>query len=731
MKLPLIHTVALALLAPLVSAQEIKLLPSDGTPGDDFGHSVAIDGGIAIVGAPSHGATGAAYLFDTSTGLETAHLVPNDGASGDRFGHSVSISGTTAIVGSIYHNPNGTTGMGAAYLFNTTSGAQIGKLVPSDPTTSDHFGNSVGISGDTAIVGSFAHDGPHDSGAAYLFDITTGAELFKLKASDATESDAFGHFVAISGNTAIIGARYDDIDGVAADSGSAYLFDTTNGTELFKLTASDGQANDYFGWCVDISGNTAIVGAWNDYHNGVQTGSAYLFDTTNGTEIAKLTGSDAGYDSEFGLSVAITFGTAIVGARYNDSIGFDSGSAYLFDTSTGAETDRFIASDGQPGDAFGWSVACAGGKAIVGAPGVDDAGAAYLITTPFDCDSNGVLDDIDIANDPSLDCDQSGAIDYCEMIAYDRDCNFNGIYDPCECLAGTTPDCNDNLIPDLCEGLEDCNSNGVYDLCECLNGTAPDCNDNLIPDECDIASGLSSDCNRNDVPDECETDCNGNGTPDDCEVFDDCNQNDIPDECEADCNDNLIPDECDIASGLSSDCNRNDVPDECETLDDCDSDGESDACEIANGTETDLNGNVIPDNCECLATSYCPENPNTVGSGVQISITGIPSITLNNLGIDAIGGPTNQPGLFFHGPGTASQPFGEGIRCVTAPISRVETPVFFGAGGTANKQVDMNAAAQSSIQAADTRYFQLWYRDPTGGPAGFNLSNGLEVTFCP
>jgi hypothetical protein len=145
----------------------------------------------------------------------------------------------------------------------------------------------------------------------------------------------------------------------------------------------------------------------------------------------------------------------------------------------------------------------------------------------------------------------------------------------------------------------------------------------------------------------------------------------------------------------------------------------------------DLNNNGIPDSCECLAASYCPPSPNTAGAGVLISITGIPSVGLNSLGLDATAGPPNQPGLFFHGPGTANLSFGEGIRCVSTPILRVGPPVFFDGSGTASKQLDMNANPLSGIQPADTRYFQLWYRDPPGGPAGFNLSNGLEITFCP
>jgi hypothetical protein len=151
------------------------------------------------------------------------------------------------------------------------------------------------------------------------------------------------------------------------------------------------------------------------------------------------------------------------------------------------------------------------------------------------------------------------------------------------------------------------------------------------------------------------------------------------------------------------------------------------------GGWSDGGDNQFVDQCpgECQATNYCAASPNTVGAGVQIDITGTPSIALNSFGLDATGGPPSQAGLFFHGPGTANQPFGEGVRCVSTPIMRVTPPIFFSSFGTASKQLNMNATALSNIQPADTRYFQLWYRDPAGGPFGFNLSNGLAITFCP
>ena len=97
-----------------------------------------------------------------------------------------------------------------------------------------------------------------------------------------------------------------------------------------KLTASDAAEGDYFGASVAISGNTAIVGATFDDDAGLSSGSAYLFDVTSGSERLKLAASDAAEEDWFGRGVGISEGTAIVGARYNDDAGSRSGSAYLF-----------------------------------------------------------------------------------------------------------------------------------------------------------------------------------------------------------------------------------------------------------------------------------------------------------------------------------------------------------------------------------------------------------------
>ncbi len=151
-----------------------------------------------------------------------------------------------------------------------------------------------------------------------------------------------------------------------------------------------------------------------------------------------------------------------------------------------------------------------------------------------DCDLNEVVDAVQIANDPSLDCSANGVLDVCEP-----DCNVNGIADSCDILAGDVDDCNGNIVPDACE---------------LSSGAANDCNGNMQLDVCDVLDG-AADCNANLIPDTCETDCNSNGQPDDC---------DISDESSFDCNGSLTPDECDIAAGSSNDTNVNGTPDECE-----------------------------------------------------------------------------------------------------------------------------------------------------------------------
>jgi hypothetical protein len=336
------------------------------------------------------------------TPVEVAKLLAADGAAGDQFGYSVALSGDTALIGARFDDDdvNGLES-GSAYVF-TRSGtiwSQQAKLIAADGAARDWFGVRVAISGDTAVVTADADDDDVngvDSGSVYVFTRsgTTWSLQAKLTAADGEPVDLFGYSVALSGDTAVFGAKFDDDDVNGVDSGSAYVF-TRSGTiwsQQAKLIAADGAPGDEFGYSVALAGDTVVVtaNADDDDVNGVNSGSAYVF-TRSGTAWslqAKLTAAVGAAGDLFGVRVALSGDTALIGARFTDDNGDDSGSAYVFTRSgtTWSQQAKLIAVDGAAGDWFGYSVALSGDTALIGAHFNDDdvngvdSGSAYLFT---------------------------------------------------------------------------------------------------------------------------------------------------------------------------------------------------------------------------------------------------------------------------------------------------------------------------------------------------------------
>ena len=386
---------------------DVKLLASDGAANDFLGSSVAVSGDVAILGAWGDDLDGGAYIFTRGSDgqwTETQKLVATDSSDGDMFGWSVGISGNVAIVGAVGDDD----GRGSAYIFTRSGGTwtQTQKLTASDGVTGDHFGRSVAISGDVAIVG--AENALEDLGAAYIFRRAGGTwnEEQRIEASPGSASDLFGYEVAIQGDVAVVGASWDDEGG--GDAGAAYVFargaDGT-WTQTEKLRASDGESNDWLGGSVAISGDLAIIGATGDGDWGENSGSAYIFARSadgTWTEKQKLLANDgAGYDC-FGSSVAIDGNVVIVGADNDDDLGSSSGSAYTFSpdaTDIWRQTSKLLAADGAALDDFGQSVAIDAGTAIIGAQWNDDDGDAsgsayayeYMVSPGGVTASNGTL----------------------------------------------------------------------------------------------------------------------------------------------------------------------------------------------------------------------------------------------------------------------------------------------------------------------------------------------------
>jgi hypothetical protein len=382
--------------------QQAKLTASDGAAGDKFGRAVAIDGNTVVVGAPFAPA-GAVYVFvKPATGWATTSTfnakltAPASDAAGF-FGAGVAISGDTVVVGSdvpIGGNPL----QSVAYVFvkpatgwATTSTPDARLTPPSAPIA--FLANSVGISGDTVVVGvSVAQIGANaGQGAAYVFIkpgtgwASTSTPDAQLSASDGAANDALGVSVAISGDAVVASAPSATI-GTNTNQGAVYVFvKPTTGwatTSVFnaKLTASDGATGDLLGGFgkpfqdVAISGDTVVAGAGLATVGGHTTqGAAYVFVkpatgwATTSTFNAKLTASDGAAGDLFGFDVAINGDTVVVG-----SATFAPGAAYVFfKPATGwASTSTFdaklTASDGTPGNAFGAS-AVSGDTVVVGA----------------------------------------------------------------------------------------------------------------------------------------------------------------------------------------------------------------------------------------------------------------------------------------------------------------------------------------------------------------------------
>ena len=366
----------------------------DPTANDSFGDSVAVDGTVAVVGAPYDDPgginnAGTAYVFDTVSGTLIATLDNPDPTTNDYFGISVAVSGTTAVVGAHWDDPGGVSAAGTAYVFDTATGVLVATLDNPDPTAGDRFGDSVAVSGTTAVVGAYLDDpgGINQAGTAYVFDTTSGALIATLNNPALTTGDFFGGSVAVDGTTAVVGANGDDPGGVF-DAGTAYVFDTTTGALIATLDNPDPMPDDLFGNSVAVSGTTAVVGAFWDDPGGIEdAGTAYVFDTASGALIATLNNPDPTIEDSFGVSVAVNGTTAVIGAYGDGPGGIDAaGTAYVFDTATGALIAPLSNPDPAVYDLFGGSVAVSGATAVVGAfgdtpGGTSSAGTAYIFTS--------------------------------------------------------------------------------------------------------------------------------------------------------------------------------------------------------------------------------------------------------------------------------------------------------------------------------------------------------------
>ncbi len=421
---------------------------------------------------------------------EVAKLLPSDGGEAHRFGNSVSISGDTAVIGSVFDDENGYNA-GAAYVFRRVGSGwvQQAKLLASNGAAFANFGNSAAISADTIVIGApqFA--------AAYVFtkpaggwvDMTETAILF---ASDG--GDGYGFVVAVSGDTLLVGANGDDVMG--ENSGSVYVYQMPAGgwvnmSQTAKLTASDGGPNHALGLFVAIQGDAALAGAHDADGAADRTGAAYIFlkppgGWVNMTETAKLTASDGSTGDDFGWPVAIGEGTALVGApRYED--GAVVGAAYVFQEPPGGwmdmtETAKLTPTISGQDDSFGRRLAVAAETAIVAAQHDDDNGGSAGAAYLYRMPAGGWTNMTETAKLTASDGAVSDVFG-CWVTLEDH-----------TAVIGAKDDDNPNgngAGSAYVFDLADCNANDVCDSRDIAHGTSPDLNANGIPDECETLAG--------------------------------------------------------------------------------------------------------------------------------------------------------------------------------------------------------------------------------------------------
>jgi hypothetical protein len=306
-----------------------RTLSNPAPDADDlFGGSVAVDGNLIVVGAEGDDAgaanAGSAYVFDATTGALVSTLTNPAPASGDGFGWSVAISGTVAVIGAMNDDPGGIANAGTAYVFDATTGALIATLNNPNPAADDQFGWRVAISGTTAVIGAPQDDpgGIADAGAAYVFDTATGALLATFADPAPTAGYKWGWNVGVSGSTAVVSGGSSHMSAIQA-------FDTATGTVISTLTKPGGNVNKEYNF-VAISGTTAVAGAQLE---GVG-GTTYLFDVPTGTVLATVSNPSADPDAydNFGAGVAISGGTVVIGAPGDDGVDTNgnTGRAYVF-----------------------------------------------------------------------------------------------------------------------------------------------------------------------------------------------------------------------------------------------------------------------------------------------------------------------------------------------------------------------------------------------------------------
>jgi hypothetical protein len=333
--------------------------------------SAIVGADFADVGAnPDQGAA-YVFVLEDGIWQEQVRLVAGDGASGDRFGRSVAISGDIAVVGADLADIDGEMFEGALYVFERTGDnwVEIQKLAASEGDAHDRLGASAALQGDVFVAGAPSEeggllDGCQGTGAVYVFERSGGAwsEVAKLFDPNGVCSDLFGEAVDLDGDTIVVGAPNAFVTG-PSNRGAAYVYRRVGEQWLLEQRLLPwGPEPEFFGASVALDGDTLLVGAEQEHVNGaLRQGAAYVFRRTGTSWIGeqRLVASDGHEDSHFGIGAALLGHVALIGAELDLPGDRQRGVVYeyRYDGSAWNEIQRFAAPVGQGFDSFGRKLA--------------------------------------------------------------------------------------------------------------------------------------------------------------------------------------------------------------------------------------------------------------------------------------------------------------------------------------------------------------------------------------
>ncbi len=413
--------------------QVTEVTPVDLEAEDTFGEALWLRGDRLVVATRRDDDwgddTGSVSLFERNAGGadtwgQVGKITASDPDLDTFFGQSIHLSGSTLVVGTPYDDDQGYRS-GSVTIYSTLPDlrSDVMTLTNPNPGNGNHFGNSVGLSGDTAVVGAPMDDVEcSDCGAAYVFSRNQGgvdawSQIGTLTPSVTVEAGNFGEAVGISCDTAVVGVPLADVSG--ADAGVATVFVRNESSaddwdEVQVLTGPDVVAGDHFGESVAISCDRLAVGATDHQVGGDTVGAVYLFERNQGSAdawgwIATLT-ADPGQDgSDFGCSVAMEGDVVLVGACAATVVSAGAGAAYVFERNFGGmdswdQRTKISLTSGQPGAAFGSSVSIDGSTAVIGAPGVTGGQGAVFVVERNQGGANGWGQVVQLsASDPESD----------------------------------------------------------------------------------------------------------------------------------------------------------------------------------------------------------------------------------------------------------------------------------------------------------------------------------------